>query len=144
MKKDMVEAGDLAAALTGRWRLMRRVADRFAGEMTLEGWAAFGRSDRGLSYDEEGRWADGPMRGLTARRRDLWTFPAPGSVAVMFGDGRPFHRFEIAMGRAGAEHPCGPDLYRVRYRFDLPRGWRTVWRVTGPRKDYEMTSDYTR
>lgn len=136
---------DLAALLEGRWRLERVIEDAAAGEMRLAGEAVFSRDGAGLLYAETGRWLSGPLGGMTAERRDLWRFPAPGRAEVLFEDGRPFHDIAPdARGRAEAVHPCGPDLYRVAYAFDLPGEWSSRWRVGGPRKDYLSTSRFRR
>ena len=71
----------------------------------------------------------------------LWRFPAPGRVAVLFEDGRPFHEFDPARGEA--EHLCEPDIYRVTYLFQ-PDQWDSRWEVHGPKKDYVMETRYTR
>jgi hypothetical protein len=86
------------------------------------------------------RLAGGPA--VQADRRTIWREEG-GRIAVFFGDGRPFHGFDPAAG-AQSEHVCTPDLYRVAYDFSRFPEWRSVWRVTGPRKDYLMTTDYRR
>ena len=92
--------------------------------------------------EEEG-WLALPGGGapLRATRRYLWAADAAW-LEVRFEDGRPFHTVPLDVARPEAAHDCAPDVYRVAYDFaDWPR-WRAVWRVTGPRKDYVMTSDY--
>ena len=125
----------------GGWRLARRIEDARAGLAgRLEGQAVFRPGDGGLILTETGvlRYGTGPP--MQAERRYLWRAEA-GGIAVFFDDGRPFHRFSPAAPEA--RHDCAPDLYHVRYDFsDWPR-WRAVWHVTGPRKEYVITSDYT-
>ena len=79
---------------------------------------------------------------MEARRVYLWRDAEPGAVAVTFDDGRPFHQFDLTGGEA--RHACPPDTYRVRYDFSEWPVWTARWRVTGPRKDYLMTSRYRR
>jgi hypothetical protein len=130
------------AALEGRWRLTRVIRDADGSEATLEGVTLFRREGDRLVQEEEG-WLTLPDRGapLRATRRYLWS-AGEGGLDVRFEDGRPFHTVPLHVGRPEADHDCAPDHYRVAYDFaDWPR-WRAVWRVTGPRKDYVMTSEY--
>jgi hypothetical protein len=129
-------------ALEGRWRLTRRVENADGSAATLQGVTVFRREGDGLVQEEEG-WLTlpGGAAPLRATRRYLWAAGA-SELEVRFGDGRPFHTVPLGVARPEAAHDCAPDLYRVAYDFsDWPR-WRAVWRVTGPRKDYVMTSDY--
>ncbi len=140
----------------GRWSLRRDIMDMRAGRTgTFRGHAVLSPPDEAqpedarrdharLDYAEEGVLQIGAGPALHATRRYLWMFDAQG-VAVRFADGAPFHRFVPGVSGAGTDHPCGADLYRVRYDFEgWPVSWLAVWRVAGPRKDYEMTSVYER
>lgn len=129
--------GDFA----GLWRIERRIADRLGPEGWLEGAARLTADGEGLAYEESGRLSLGGAAPFAATRRYLWRESGDG-IELRFADGRFFHRFALA--RPEAEHPCGPDLYRVRYDFAAWPFWRAEWRVTGPRKDYVMTTDYRR
>jgi hypothetical protein len=129
-------------ALEGRWRLSRVIRDADGSEARLHGVAVFRREGDGFVQEEEG-WLTLPGGGapLRATRRYLWA-DGEGGLEVRFEDGRPFHTVQLGVERPEAAHECAPDVYRVAYDFgDWPR-WRAVWRVTGPRKDYVMTSDY--
>lgn len=90
-------------------------------------------------------------QGPTARLAAAWH--------VTFEDGRYFHPWPgatAAGGGVGAEggptssgmdvvHVCTPDLYRGEFsERSSGRTWTLIWRVTGPRKDYVMSTDYTR
>jgi hypothetical protein len=128
--------------LEGRWRLSRVIRNADGSEARLSGVTVFRRDGEGLVQEEEG-WLTlpGGAAPLRATRRYLWTEGA-GGLEVRFGDGRPFHAVPLGVARPEATHDCAPDVYRVAYDFaDWPR-WRAVWRVTGPRKNYVMTSDY--
>lgn len=129
----------------GRWRLLRRIADARAGvEGRMEGTAEFRPLGAGLLCEERGLLSYGDSAPMQAVRRYLWHADGPGRIAVSFEDGRPFHGFVLGAA-AEAVHDCAPDRYRVAYDFSRwPRGWRAVWTVTGPRKDYVSVSDYLR
>jgi hypothetical protein len=129
----------LLAALEGRWRLAREIADRRGPPGGFAGEALFAAGPGGLIYREAGvlRLDGGPP--MRAERGYLWRTEG-GLVVVDFADGRPFHRFDPARARPEAEHPCGADLYRVAYDFTGWPVWRAVWDVAGPRKAYRMAS----
>ena len=127
----------------GVWQLAKVIDDargpqgRFAGEARVTG------AGPDWTYTERGVLRfDGAAEGLSAERRYLWA-PAEAGVEVRFDDGRAFHHLPFAGG--DAHHNCPPDTYDVTYDFaGWPLTWRAVWRVTGPRKAYEMTCDYQR
>lgn len=60
---------------------------------------------------------------------------------VTFDDGRDFHPWS-----PGAEvvHPCAADTYVGRIELLDADTWTVEWNVTGPAKDYTMTSTLTR
>lgn len=125
----------------GGWRLARRIEDARAGLTgRFEGQAVFRPGAGGLVVTETGVLRYGAGQPVQAERRYIWRVAA-GGIAVFFDDGRPFHRFSPAAPEA--RHDCAPDLYHVRYDFSVWPRWRVVWHVTGPRKNYVMTSDHT-
>lgn len=98
----------------------------------------------GLLHHESGTFV---WRGVARpAERTLRFLPgtAPGTALVRFSDGRPFHDLDLATGRHVADHPCSADLYRGEFTVRDEDHWRTVWRVRGPAKDLELTTDYTR
>lgn len=149
----------------GRWVLRRTIRDRRGGpDGRFEGQALLrpaelpapssaeaagaapgpgeGSGTEVLRYEEEGTLWLGNAAPMRATRGYVWRFAGDG-VEVLFPDGRPFHAFRPGLDGAGTDHPCGPDLYRVRYGFGAG-GWWSEWQVTGPRKDYVMRTDYAR
>lgn len=129
-------------ALEGRWALARRIEDRRAGATgVLAGTCVWRRHGPGLMQEETGelRMGDGPV--LRAQRRYLWREEDDG-LAVLFEDGRPFHR--IGPGRLADRHDCAPDTYDVTYVFEGEGVFSTTWRVSGPRKDHVIHSIYTK
>lgn len=126
----------------GVWRMTRRIADRLGPDGEFDGIAEMvADADNGLRYRESGRLALGSGPPMTAERRYLWRF-FEGRVMVAFADGAPFHTFQPAGRVAGTDHPCGADLYRVRYDFHHWPAWQTEWTVIGPRKDYTSLTTY--
>ena len=66
-----------------------------------------------------------------------------GFLNVYFADMRPFHSVPLGVEAPEAVHLCPPDRYQVTYDFGAWPGWRSVWQVEGPMKDYVMTTDYS-
>lgn len=126
----------------GDWRLRRRIADLRTGETgRLSGRVCFTATSGGAIQHEEGTLRLPGRPPLTATRRYLWA-EAPGRLVLSFADGRPFHDFAADAPEPEAEHPCGADLYRVRYDFRRWPRWRAVWRIRGPRKDLVIVSAF--
>ncbi|WP_380052880.1 DUF6314 family protein [Falsihalocynthiibacter sp. SS001] len=126
------------ADFRGEWILNRQITSDIAGQSgEFEGRAIFAPHPDGLAYHEAGKLRMAGGGTLQAERRYLWR-EVNGQIEVLFEDGRAFHKF----GDNSATHYCDPDIYRVTYDFtEWPR-WTSAWRVTGPRKDYVMTSAY--
>jgi len=121
----------------GRWAIERTIdhADgttaRFVGEATF-------RPDGsdGLDYSEDGVLTLPGGQSMRATRTYRWD----ADLSVFFDDGRPFHKVPAAGGTT--VHHCDPDTYRVAYDFGAWPRWQAIWTVTGPKKDYRMTSVY--
>lgn len=132
--------------LAGRWRAERAITDFRSGiPGTFTGTASFTRlgDTGGLAYQEEGELIFGLHRGPASR--SLLYRPAPdGAVAVQFADGSEFYRLDLRSGSCQAEHPCRDDRYFGTVRLLGPHAFTEEWRVTGPGKDYVMTTTLTR
>ncbi|MFI5427485.1 DUF6314 family protein [Aeromicrobium sp. UC242_57] len=97
------------------------------------------QDDGRVRWAEQGRLRRGDLdvpvsRTLFVELRDAGWF-------VTFDDGRDFHPWE-----PGAEvvHPCAADTYVGRIELVDADSWTVEWNVTGPTKDYTMTSRLTR
>ena len=125
----------------GHWQ-MARVIENVSEGIIGEFWGAarFEPDGEGLTCREEGVLR---FRGVdyAAGRISLWRFPGGGRIAVRYDDGRPFHEFDADEPRA--VHDCGADRYEVSYDFAW-QSWISRWIVTGPDKDYQMTTRYRR
>ncbi|MEL6915827.1 MAG: DUF6314 family protein [Pseudomonadota bacterium] len=117
------------------WLLKREIVHKAEAPNRFEGLA---RITRRWTYLE---WGNLEVRGrdYTAGRRYWWK-PMEGGFDVFFEDGKPFHKFTF--DRPSARHDCDPDTYLVRYDFSEWPTWRCTWEVSGPRKDYKMSSTY--
>ncbi|MDJ0630303.1 MAG: DUF6314 family protein [Rhodobacter sp.] len=136
----MLQLADFA----GEWRLAREIDDRLTiRHGRLSGTARFDPGGWGLVYLEKGLLDFPGQTPLTVRQSYLWR-AAGRTVAVSFSDGRAFHTIDLAGSTAAARHDCAPDVYTVAYDFSRWPDWSATWDVTGPRKDYSMTSWYWR
>ena len=75
---------------------------------------------------------------MQAERRYRWST----DLSVYFDDGRFFHCVPKSGGET--QHFCDPDMYKGTYDFAEWPTFRVTWDVRGPRKDYRMTSTFTR
>lgn len=129
--------------LLGTWRLRRRIRDDSTGAIVrVVGHVRFERLADGIVQREAGTMVMPGRPPMAATRTYLWS-EAPGRLDVSYADGSPFHAFDPAAPRPVAEHRCGDDLYRVRYDFGRWPRWRSVWQVTGPRKEMVIVSSLT-
>jgi hypothetical protein len=128
----------------GNWSLRREIDDHLAGAQScFVGTAVFSNSDGGVLLAEDGVLTMAGQRPMQATRRYLWRQNGD-AIAVSFDDGRDFHTFRPNEDAPLANHGCPPDFYRVTYDFSDWPNWRSTWQVTGPRKDYRLTSGYRR
>ena len=135
--------------LAGGWRAERVIEDFHSGTAgAFTGTASFtalgdAAHPGALGYREHGQLVYGRHRG-PASRSLLYLPAADGSVAVRFADGRPFYALDLRPGIWQADHPCGMDGYHVTVQLLGPDAYTEQWRVTGPGKDYLMTTTLTR
>ncbi len=120
------------------WTLTRDIINHHDGTAaSLTGHADFLNEEGGLFFTESGTLKL-PHGAFPATRRTRWHFNLSG-IEMFFEDGRFFHGFSDT--HRAARHLCGNDIYDVTYEF-APDVWTSRWRVTGPQKNYEMTSHY--
>jgi hypothetical protein len=149
LRSILYPVADLRAYLAGAWQIRRVLNDKLRGEPgSFEGRAIFApEQDHTLAYREEGCLELGGFETL-AHQSYLYAFPAPHRAPhraeVRFADGRPFHALDLSDGRWAAEHLCGRDLYRGRFRAEGAERWSVTWTVAGPRKDQVLESRFTR
>lgn len=141
---EAVPVAELRAFLRGAWSLERELADRAATRRgRARGRAVFAPDGAALRYREEGILTLGDYRGAFFRD-GLYRFPTPARAEVAFADGRPFHDLDLTHGAWRACHRCGDDRYEGRFAVLHADAWQAVWRVTGPRKDWVLSSRFRR
>ena len=135
--------------LAGDWNVVREIADHRSGQAgEFRGQASF-RSppDRAgcgvLDFAEQGELRFGAHRG-PASRSLRYHGRADGGADVRFTDGTAFFRLDLRSGSCRAVHLCRADRYAVTVTWLGPDCFTEIWRVTGPDKDYDMTTAYTR
>lgn len=119
---------------TGRWALSRRIVPVTGAEARFEGVAEWRLEG---AYEERGVLSVQGQPPMQAERRYRWD----ADLSVYFEDGRFFHKVPPLGGETG--HWCDPDQYDVVYDFGTWPRWQVSWQVLGPRKNYEMISDYS-
>ena len=130
------------ADFEGRWLVNRRIENAVGPDASFQGAVDFIPDDAGLMMREVGEMAVDGQPPLRATRDYRWC-DADDGIDVYFDDGRFFHR--IGQGACPEDrHDCAPDLYRVTYDFSAWPEWTSLWRVTGPRKDYVMRTRFSR
>jgi hypothetical protein len=136
-------ARDVFSALAGTWELSRTV-----GDWNFRGRAVFrAQGPNELRYEENGILAKPDNANIQASRRYIYRYEA--DRMVVYFDELPARIFEILVLKrapngtweAEAEHVCDPDRYASRYAFG-PDTILITHVVHGPRKDYEMVSNY--
>ena len=139
------EFRDCFLSLAGKWVMSRTVS---SGE-TVRGELVFDPSGdgryRAIEHGEL-QLADGNR--INANR--TWIWEQDGSVLSIFFDENPvrlYHRFapimEDGIWCGAALHHCSPDNYEGRYRF-LPNVIEIDQKITGPKKDYSISTRYSR
>lgn len=130
------------ADFEGRWTVARQIENAVGPDAVFTGRVLFEPGEGGLVHREEGQITFDGQTAMTATRVYVWRAAAAG-VDVFFDDGRYFHH--IADGKNPSDrHDCVPDVYDVAYDFSGWPRWSSVWRVTGPRKDYVMRTRFER
>lgn len=135
-----------ACPLAGRWTIERRVRDlRLGHDAAFTGTAEIA-PDAGapgeLCWREEGELVSAAHRGPA--RRVMRITPSGAAWEVLFEDGRPFHPLDLSGGGCDVVHLCGADRYDGAFRIEDPDRVSVRWRVRGPAKDLEITSEYRR
>ena len=126
------------ASLLGDWQLSRVIDDRITGlQSRIDGELSLAAvSDDRIRWEEQARWHQ--PNGDVDVRRGLWvTREDTRDWWVRFEDDREFHPW---MPGETVVHACGADTYRGLVR-GTPDRWTVEWDVTGPAKDYRMTTE---
>lgn len=129
-------------SLTGTWAFSRVIDDRLTGTRST----VTGRTELVAENEHRVRWHETGTLVTGGQElpvyRTLLIVIQDGSWVVTFEDGRYFHPW--APGEQ-VEHPCGADLYVGHVEVghagpDSVDGWTVRWDVSGPAKDYTMTT----
>jgi hypothetical protein len=153
---DLQLAAGTLGYLAGDWDVVREIADHRGGVAgSFRGRASFrprpesaaadpGTLDRRvLELTEQGQLRFGAHHG-PAGRRLLYYGCSDGGADVRFADGREFYHLDLRTGGCQAVHLCRADRYAVTVTRLTADSFTEVWQVTGPAKNYDLTSVYTR
>jgi len=127
----------------GTWRITRQIKDHRLSRLgQLTGTAVFTPGPDGMIYTETGTLRFPGQPDLSAKQSYLWS-ESGLNIQVKFSDGREFHSIDLTTQTPNAHHHCPPDDYRVTYDFTDWPNWSSRWIVSGPSKDYAMTTLFT-
>lgn len=140
--------------LEGEWCVERRFEGSYGGAFT--GKANFAPEADELQtyrYTEQGELTDSEGQTFDAKQSYLYRL-AEGKLQVLkreASDWMVMHDLEFVVeddgGKATASHVhlCGQDHYAGTYRIDLAaEAWEVTYTVSGPKKDYRISSEYER
>ena len=125
----------------GQWQMVRiieNVREGVIGEVW--GQAAFVPEAGGLTCLEEGVLRFNG-HDFHTDRVSLWRFGPDDHIEVQYEDGRPFHDFLTRDPIALAID--GDAVYEISYEFERLT-WLSLWQLTGPGQNYQMTTRYRR
>lgn len=127
--------------LLGDWALSRAIVEHPSDQhSSVEGFTSLTLQDDGrIRWSETGILTRQDLQ--TTVTRVLYLEQRDTGWFVTFEDGRDFHPWQPG---AAVEHACSPDLYVGTVERQGVDQWSVRWRVTGPSKDYTMTSVLTR
>ncbi len=135
---------DPLAFLTGSWGTDRRLLDRSSGaEGSFVGTTAFIPDSGGLLWEEQGTVVWPHFQGPASRSYRV-TAEMAGTMTIRFPDRRVLCTLDLQDGSATDEHLCAPDTYRVALTIVTPTRVEYSWDVTGPAKDFLLTTVLTR
>ncbi|MBR2689343.1 MAG: hypothetical protein IKE42_15960 [Aquamicrobium sp.] len=139
-------ADDIFSALEGEWCLNRNIE----AQATMQGRAQFTRLRQDiLAYHEEGNLRLASGTKFNAERDYIFERRSNG-FAVFFPETPPrlFHSVNLKRAEVSfwgtATHLCKADFYETRYDFYSRDLFVIEHRVSGPRKDYSIRSEYQR
>ena len=129
----------------GKWSIVRRITDyQFNQERIFLGEAEICREDQRFVYRERGNLKLNNNKSIFATQSYIWIPKSSAVFKILFKDGRYFHTLNLRKASDKSQyatvHLCKPDLYQVQYNFAQFPDWRSNWRVTGPKKNYQINS----
>ena len=141
------DASEVTEKLIGSWSFNRLIE----GQATMQGIATFTPLDeRRLAYREQGHLKLLNGAELEAEREYIFS-NSDGGFEVFFKENprRLFHEISLSASVGGAlsgsaGHLCNLDNYQSSYTFLADGRFVVRHVVSGPRKDYTMTTTYTR
>lgn len=141
------DASEVTEKLIGSWSFNRVIE----GQATMQGIATFTPLDeKRLAYREQGHLRLSNGTELEAERAYIFS-NSDGGFDVFFKENPPrlFHAISLSASVGGAlsgsaGHLCNLDNYQSSYSFLADGRFVVRHVVSGPRKDYTMTTTYTR
>lgn len=126
---------DLIDFLIGNWKISRKITQANGEQIEAEGNASFTKMSDGLKYTDNIKLAS----NIDSFQEYFYKLE-DRKLRVNFVDGSLFYE----LGSDGyTSHRCKEDIYNVEYIF-YPDSFSLTYFVSGPEKDYNMTTKYKR
>ena len=128
----------------GKWSILRNSTGSLS--LSAEGFALFDylNNDKNIiSYSEELTLLS-PTK-IKARQRYFYSEDLKSKKIIKyFSDMRKFYEMILNKNCAIGSHQCGQDHYNASYHFDDQDQFKLSYEVSGPQKEYNIFSIYTR
>lgn len=136
----------LFRSFEGLWKIQRVIStgEKMAGTATFKPCA---ENPDTLKYHERGQLTTPSGIKFDVFRDYEYRFDQKSNaIDVLFSDGRHFHTliFGHCLKEAQGHHLCIKDNYNARYQFIDPETFELSYQVIGPKKDYSITSQFTK
>ena len=133
--------------LIGRWSISRLICDNLTHSIrTFCGQAIIKQDNLHFHYQEKGDLMLSKNISFSAEQSYIWKPISNSIFDIFFKNGNFFCTLDLKLanqrGVCSAKHLCEADLYVVDYDFSKFPVWSSLWTVSGPKKDYQIVSDF--
>lgn len=129
--------------IIGEWIIRRNIEDKLnKRNFILNGKAIFTTEDNIFYYKETGVIKSDNFESKA--HQDYTWIIKPNGWKINFSDGSHFHDLELENNKQEVYHNCGNDIYRGRFKLNIPKEYEVIWNVSGPHKNYISHTYYNR
>ena len=129
--------------IIGEWIIRRNIEDKLnKRNFILSGKAIFTTEDNIFYYKETGVIKSDNFESKA--HQDYTWIMRPNSWKINFSDGSYFHDLELENTKQEVYYKCGNDIYKGRFKLNIPKEYEVIWNVSGPHKNYISHTCYNR